>query len=106
GSSIGAQYLLIDAPDDETALQSEERLAPILGRLKAEHALGNVQLPAAFVPSASRQAANEALVRERLTEPLLSEHWRALGLDPGVAQPAPATGPLTLAEVLRPGGPP
>ena len=106
GSSMAAQYLLIQAPDDETALQTEERLAPILAHLKAEHVLANAQLPASFVPSASRQAANEALVRERLTEPLLSEHWRALGLDPGVAQPAPATGPLTLAEVLKPGGPP
>ena len=106
GSSIGAQYLLIDAPDDETALQSEERLAPILARLKAEHVLGNVQMPAAFVPSASRQAADEALVRERLMTPLLSEHWRALGLDPGAAPAAPATGPLTLEQVLKPGGPP
>ena len=106
GSSIAAQYLLIDAPDDETALQCEERLAPILARLKAEHALGNVQMPAAFVPSASRQAADEALVRERLMTPLLSEHWRALGLDPGAAPAAPATGPLTLEQVLKPGGPP
>ena len=106
GSSIAAQYLLIDAPDDETALQSEERLAPILARLKAEHVLGNVQMPAAFVPSASRQAADEALVRERLMTPLLSEHWRALGLDPGAAPAAPATGPLTLEQVLKPGGPP
>ncbi len=105
GSSIGAQYLLIDAPDDELALQREERLAPILARLKAEHVLGNVQMPAAFAPSASRQAADEALVRERLTTPLLSEHWRALGLDPGAA-PAPTSGPLTLAQVLKPGGPP
>ena len=93
---MAAQYLLIHAPDDETALQSEERLAPILARLKAEHVLGNVQMPAAFVPSASRQAADEALVRERLTEPLLSEHWRALGLDPAAAPAAPATGPLRL----------
>ena len=106
GSSIAAQYLLIDAPDDETALQSEERLAPILVRLKAEHALGNVQMPAAFVPSALRQAADEALVRERLITPLLSEHWRTLGLDPDAAPPAPATGPLTLEQVLKPGGPP
>jgi predicted exporter len=105
GSSIAAQYLLINAPDDETALQSEERLAPIFARLKAEHALGNVQMPAAFVPSASRQAADEALVRERLT-PLLSEHWRALGLGPGAAPAAPASGPLTLEQVLKPGGPP
>ncbi len=105
GSSIASQYLLIHAPDDETALQSEERLAPILARLKAEHVLGNVQMPAAFAPSAARQAADEALVRERLT-PLLSEHWRALGLDPGVAPAAPATGPLTLEQVLKPGGPP
>ena len=84
----------------------EERLAPILARLKAEHALGDAQIPAAFVPSASRQAADEALVRERLITPLLSEHWRALGLDPGAAPAAPATGPLTLEQVLKPGGPP
>ncbi len=106
GSSIAAQYLLIHAPDDETALQYEERLAPILARLKAEHVLGNVQMPAAFVPSASRQAADEALLRERLLTPLLSEHWRALGLDPGTAPAAPATGPLTLEQILKPGGPP
>ena len=106
GSSMASQYLLIEAPDDETALQTEERLAPILARLKAEHVLANVQMPAAFVPSAARQAANEALVRERLTEPLLPEHWRTLGLDAVAAQAAPATGPLTLAEVVKPGGPP
>ena len=106
GSSIAAQYLLIDAPDDETALQREERLAPILDHLKAEHVLGNVQMPAAFVPSASRQAADEVLVRERLMAPLLSEHWRALGLDPGAQPAAPATGPLTLAHALQLGGSP
>jgi predicted exporter len=105
GSSIGAQYLLIDAPDDETALQREEQLAPVLARLKSEHSLGAVQVPAAFVPSASRQAADVALVRERLT-PLLSEHLRALGLDPGAAPAATAAGALTLEQVLKPGGPP
>jgi predicted exporter len=106
GSSMASQYLLIDASDDETALQREESLAPILARLKAEHGLGGVQTPAAFAPSAARQAADEALARERLT-PLLAEHWRTLGLDPGAAPTAaPATGPLTLQEVLGPGGPP
>jgi predicted exporter len=105
GSSMASQYLLINAPDDETALQSEERLAPILARLKAEHVLGGVQTPAAYAPSASRQAADEALARERLT-PLLSGHWRALGLDPGAEPAAPATGPLTLEQILKPGGPP
>lgn len=106
GTSMAPQYLLIHAADDETALQYQERLAPILAHLKAEHVLGNVQMPAAFVPSAARQATDAALLRDRLTTPLLSEHWRALGLDPGAAPAEPASGPLTLEQVLKAGGPP
>lgn len=80
GATIEAQHLLMVAPDDETALQRQEALIPILDRLVAERAIAGYQMPAAFVPSLALQTANRALVKRRLVGPLLAQHMTQLGL--------------------------
>ena len=45
-----------------------------------ERAIAGYQMPAAFVPSLSRQSADRALVRRRLVEPLQAQHLAQLGL--------------------------
>ena len=80
GATTEPQHLLVVAPDDETALQREEALIPILDRLVSERAIAGYQMSAAFVPSLSRQSADRALIKSRLVEPLLAQHVAQLGL--------------------------
>lgn len=91
------RFLAISAPDDEAALRTEEalqaRLVPLRGK-----ALAGWQMPAAFVPSAARQAENAALAGRLLGAPTAAQAAR-LGIDP--PPPAPQVPPLTLAEARR-----
>ena len=75
-----AQHILISAPDDETALQRQEALVPVLDGLVAAGILSGYQMPAAFIPSLARQGADRALVQNQLLEPLLAQHLAQLGL--------------------------
>jgi predicted exporter len=114
GASTDAQHILVSAPDDEAALQSEEALAPVLDRLIAERAISGYQMPAAFVPSAARQRADRALVTAAL-QPLLAAHLARLGLSPAAppGSGAPGSGvagsgvaELTVARTLADGSVP
>lgn len=101
GTSGSLQFLLIDAPDDEAALQKGEALAPILQRLTGDGELAGHRGPADFVPSLARQKADRALIEKSLNEPYLAAHLVQLGL----ARPA-AGGPadeLTLQAALASG---
>jgi predicted exporter len=100
GAATESQHVLVVAADDETALQREEALIPILDRLVAEHAIAGYQMLAAFVPSLARQGANRAMVKSHLVEPLLAQHVAQLGL---TAKPA-TTGPA--ANRAATNGPP
>ncbi|MDR3439087.1 hypothetical protein [Telmatospirillum sp.] len=104
GSASANQIFLIQAPDDETALQREEALVEKLRPLVATHALAGFQAPAQFVPSRSRQLDNRRLLAERL-DPLLPDHLRQLTLAEAPSA-ADDSGPvLTLPEALKIGGP-
>src|SRR5262249_42419196 len=80
GAATETQHILVAAADDETALQREEALIPILDRLVADHAIASYQTVAAFVPSLARQSTNRAIVKSRLVGPLLTQHVAKLGL--------------------------
>ncbi|CAO3424027.1 MMPL family transporter [Azospirillum doebereinerae] len=100
GAGTASQFLLVQAPDTETALRREEAVVATLERLKAEGALAGYQMPAAFVPSAERQRENRALVRNVLEDPLLERQRAQLGL-PTPAEPAAMSdAPLTLDAAL------
>jgi len=105
GSTGGTQFFLIQAPDDETALQREEQLIARLRPLVGQGALSGFQALAQYVPSAARQRENRALVHAQLDGALLEQQVRQLGL----TQPPAAAddgGPvLTLAEASGAGGP-
>jgi predicted exporter len=115
GATTESQHVLVVAPDDETALQREEALIPILDRLVAERAIAGYQMSAAFVPSLARQSANRTTVKGRLVEPLLAQHVAQLGLTatpatdtPGAAltvtgAKAAAAAPLLSDLVVAPG---
>jgi predicted exporter len=92
------QYFLVRAPDAETALQREERLAGRLRALRQEGALGGFATVADFVPSAARQRENARLVAERLEKPFLESHRARLGL-PATAEAGGAIRPMTPADV-------
>jgi len=105
GSTGGTQFFLIQAPDDETALQREEQLIARLRPLVGQGALSGFQAPAQYVPSAARQRENRALVHAQLDGTLLDEQVRQLGLSQAPAA-ADDSGPvLTLAEARGAGGP-
>ena len=102
GSTAGSQFFLVQASDDEMALQREEalveRLTPLVGR-----ALLGFQAPAQYVPSAARQRANRVLVHAGLDGALLQQQVARLGL---TDQPAPADDSrsvLALPTVLKSG---
>lgn len=80
GANIDAQHILVSAPDDETALQRQEALVPVLDGLVAAGILSGYQMPATFIPSLARQGADRALVKNQLLEPLLAQHLAQLGL--------------------------
>jgi len=99
GAGTASQFLLVQAPDTETALRRQEAVVATLERLKADGALAGYQMPAAFVPSAERQRENRALVRDALEQPLLERQRAQLGLPP--AEPAGLSdAPLTLDAAL------
>ena len=97
-------FLLVRAADDEAALRLEETLAPRLARLRQDGALADWLAPARYVPSASRQIENRALVRAEL-DPMLAEHLSQLALS-GEASPVDDAIPaLTLPAALAAGAP-
>lgn len=102
GSTAGSQFFLVQALDDETALQREEALAERLTPLVGKALLG-FQAPAQYVPSAARQRANRVLVRGGLDGALLRQQVARLGLTDAPA-PVDDDGPvLTLPEALNSG---
>jgi predicted exporter len=104
GSSSASQFFLIEAGDDETALQREEILQEKLQGLVADGALAGFQAAARYVPSAARQRDNRRLLAERL-DPLLADHLRQLPLTEPPAPVNDGTPVLTLADAVTVGGP-
>ncbi|MDY0885221.1 MMPL family transporter [Dongia soli] len=80
GSTTSTQFLLVHAADDETALQREEQLAPLLDELRSKGVLHGYQSPAAFIPSAARQRENRRLIDAKLNQPYLTQQVQQLGL--------------------------
>ncbi|NUB05973.1 hypothetical protein FW320_07265 [Azospirillum sp. Vi22] len=105
GATTAAQFLLVQAADDEAALRRQEDLAATLAGLKAKGSIAGYQMPAAFVPSARTQRENRALVATALDAPLLAAQRASLGLPPadpndkGPNSKAPE-GVLTLGDAL------
>ena len=99
GRGTEALFFVVTAPDEETALVREEalveRLRPMLGT-----ALTGFQAPALFVPSAARQRANRALLRERLDGEPTRRQAAKFGLPVAPETPADDTPVLTLAQAL------
>ena len=103
GSDFASQYLLIQAKDNETALQLEESIAPIIEGLQSDGALHGYQAPAAYVPSLARQIADKTLVQEKLLAPLLRNQLSVLGLK--ARSSGDSSGGLTLETIAGQGGP-
>ncbi len=105
GISWSGQFFLVQAADDETALEREEALAGRLAGLAGSGVLAGFQAPAGFIPSAARQRESRRLIHDGLLEPLLAAHVARLGLS--VPPQPPPTGDdapvLTLSAALADG---
>lgn len=101
GTSGTLQFLLIDATDDEAALQQGEAVAPILRRAVEDGMLAAYRGPSDFVPSLARQRADRALIQQALNEPYLMAHLAQLGLQKIDATAGAAD--LTLHDALQSG---
>jgi predicted exporter len=99
GFSVGTQFFVVRAPDNETALQREETLLDRLRPLRLAGALRGYRAPASFVPSAERQRQNRELRHDRLETPLLADYLAQIRL-PGVEPDTAADGVLTLAMAM------
>lgn len=100
GLNLTNQYLLIEATNDENALQIEERIAPMLDAWRTSGLIRTAQFPAAYVPSPARQDENRTLQREKLVEPFRADLLDAVGLQTDDLNEAP-DGKLDLAAALN-----
>ncbi len=105
GASASNQFFLVQAPDDETALQSEEKLTERLRPLIAAGDLTGFQSPSQYIPSAARQKENRLLQGEQLYKPLLAQQTLKLDLATTPAMPSEQSPVLTLAEASKSGKP-
>lgn len=87
GVSASNKFFLVQAADDETALQSEEKLTEKLRPLIAAGDLSGFQSPSQYTPSVARQKENRQLQRDALYTPLLSLHTTKLNLKTPPALP-------------------
>ena len=69
GMEGGTEFLLVQARDGESALQTEEALIDRLTAARQQGALRGFQAVAQFIPSIKRQRADAELVRDRLMRP-------------------------------------
>ncbi len=105
----GAQFFLVQAADQQTALEREEQLISRLDQGRRDGLISGYRAPAQFVPSIARQKQNETLIRDRLTTPHLAAYLAQLGLDPPAdaddgrfltLDDLPKDGPLALLSSL------
>lgn len=99
GLNLTTQYLLIEAESDESALQIEEQIAPMLGEWQKSGLIRTAQAPAAYVPSPARQEDNRRLQRDKLVAPFRAQLLEAVGLQAEDIAAAPE-GTLALAAAL------
>lgn len=87
GLEIGNSFFLVQGGSVEDVLQREERLTASLQILIARGELGYFHATSTFVPSASRQAANRALLRATLPTDNgeLERQFRQTGMREGIA---------------------
>lgn len=97
GMGTSNKFFLIQALDDETALQSEEKLSEKLRLLIATGDLKGFQSPSQYIPSTARQKENRILQNEQLYKPLLAQQTAKLGLTAAPAMPDEKAPLLTLA---------
>ena len=110
GTTAGTQFLLVQGANEESLLETEERLTEKLATPKRDGALAGYTAVSQFVPSIARQKDNRTLIRERLIAPYLSDYLQKAGYGGAVdlapsrqfLTPAalPRIGPLSLLSIL------
>ena len=105
GATTGNQFFVVNAENDEDALQKEEHLADRLQPLVASGELAGFQSPAQYIPSRLRQAENRTLELSRLYKPLLSRQSVRLNLAKAPTMPedtAPFLTPADMTHLAKP----
>lgn len=67
GAPEPGQLAIVRGASEEAVLQREEALQPLLDRLAAEGAIGDVEMAARLLPSAARQRARQAALPDAAT---------------------------------------
>lgn len=100
GIKTATEFVLVEAPDDETALRTWEGARHIVSGLVRDGAVKAALAPADFVPSAERRSLDRSLIEKEL-KPLLEAQRAALGLGEETSRTVEPLAPLTLVEALR-----
>ncbi|MBF6568209.1 MAG: MMPL family transporter [Candidatus Binataceae bacterium] len=104
GMTGGTDFMLVQAPDLESALQREEALIERLAAAQADGALRGFQALAQFIPSIRRQREDADLVRDRLMRPFLDAYYKRLGVIGGMQPDVAIKGFLT-PDAISPNSP-
>jgi predicted exporter len=84
GSTIGGQFFLVQGPNTQAALETEEKLIDRLQPARAQGSLTGIQAIASVVPSMARQRENRRLVEQNLFKPYFTALAEEIGLTPVV----------------------
>lgn len=96
GHSAALQFIVVTGSTDEELLQREELLRDRLNPLQIANHLASIVAISKFVPSAARQAENQALVRRKLDASFRRQLETQIGLSFEIDRTSSDTGPLTL----------
>ncbi|HEX3972854.1 MAG TPA: MMPL family transporter [Stellaceae bacterium] len=80
GLEGGSQFLIVRAPNDDAALEEEERLAPLLDAAVGDGYLKEYQSISRIIPSPARQADNRRLVQTELYGSSFAAYAAQIGL--------------------------
>jgi predicted exporter len=95
GISGGTEFLLVHAPDNDSALRTEEALQARLTSATRDAALRGFQSIAQFVPSVARQREDRALVGDKLIGLYAASYYQRLGVTGGMQEVDETVGFLT-----------
>ncbi|MBV1961513.1 MAG: MMPL family transporter [Immundisolibacteraceae bacterium] len=103
GVDNATQFFLVSGSSSEAVLRAEEQLTSRLDQLIDEGQITGYNSISTLVPSAQRQAENQALLRRHQASAEVGQYYRSLGLST-VARAGPENMPLRLNQLNDAGG--
>jgi predicted exporter len=101
GIGAGTQFFLIQGPDEEAVLETEEQLTQRLESAKQHGVLAQFQAVSQIIPSIARQRENRALIQDRLIIPFLQAYYDQIGISDRKVPEVDERSFLTPAEIPK-----